>query len=39
MIFNGEEMDEWSEFAPELLAMGATNGGWDKALEMQVDKK
>jgi len=32
MIFNGEEMDEWSEFAPELLAMGATNGGWNKAL-------
>jgi len=37
VIFNGEEMDEWPEFATELLAMGAAMGGWDKALEMQLD--
>jgi len=30
-------MDEWPEFVTELLAMGATEGGWDKALEMQLD--
>jgi len=37
VIFNEEEMDEWPEFATELLAMGAAMGGWDKALEMQLD--
>ncbi len=35
--FNGEDRDEWPEFATDLLAMGAATGGWDKALEMQLD--
>jgi len=35
--FNGEDRDEWPEFATELLAKGAATGGWDKALEMQLD--
>ena len=37
MIFNGEARNEWLEFAAELLAMGAVDGGWDKALEIQLD--
>jgi len=37
VTFNGEEKDEWPEFATELLAMGSAEGGWDKALEMQLD--
>jgi len=35
--FNGREREEWQEFATKLLAMGAEKGGWDKALEMQLD--
>jgi len=35
--FNGEDKDEWPEFATELLAMGEAEGGWDKALEMKLD--
>ena len=37
VIFSGEEMDEWPEFATELLAMGAAEGGWNKVLEMQLN--
>ena len=37
MQFSGEARNEWPEFATELLAMGAVDGGWDKALEMQLD--
>jgi len=33
MQFNGNDRNEWLEFATELLAMGAVDGGWDKALE------
>jgi len=35
--FNGEDRDEWPEFAKVLLAKGAAQGGWNKALEMQLD--
>ncbi len=37
MYFNGEARHEWSEFATELLAIGADEGGWEQALEMQLD--
>ena len=35
--FNGEARHEWPEFAKELFAMGADEGGWEQALEMQLD--
>jgi len=35
--FNGETRHEWPEFAKELFAMGADEGGWEQALEMQLD--
>ncbi len=34
---NGNDKNQWPEFATELLVMGAMEGGWDKALEMQLD--
>ena len=37
MHFNGEARHEWPEFATNFLAMGAAEGGWDEALEMQLD--
>jgi len=35
--FNGEARHEWPEFVKELFAMGADEGGWEQALEMQLD--
>jgi len=37
LSFNGNKKHEWAEFAEEFLNMGAANGGWDKALEMELD--
>jgi len=37
MHFNGEARHEWPEFALSFLAMGADEGGWEQALEMQLD--
>ena len=37
MHFNGEARQEWSEFATSFLALGADEGGWEQALEMQLD--
>jgi len=37
MHFNGKERHEWPEFATSFLSMGADEGGWDEALEMQLD--
>jgi len=37
MHFNGEARHEWPEFATSFLAMGADEGGWEQALEMQLD--
>jgi len=37
LTFNGKEKNEWSEFAKKLLIMGTVEGGWDKALKMQLD--
>jgi len=37
MQFNGESRHEWPEFARRFLAMGADEGGWEQALEMQLD--
>ena len=35
--FNGEARHEWPESMKELLTMGADEGGWEQALEMQLD--
>jgi len=37
MHFNGEARHEWPEFATSFLAIGADEGGWEQALEMQLD--
>jgi len=37
MHFNGEARHEWPEFATSFLALGADEGGWEQALEMQLD--
>jgi len=39
MQFNGEERNEWPVFAKGLIAMGARKGGWDEALEYELDLK
>jgi len=37
MHFNGEARHEWPEFATSFLELGRDEGGWEQALEMQLD--
>ena len=36
-IFDGNDKNQWPKFAAKFLIIGAMEGGWDKALEMQLD--
>ena len=37
MHFNGEARHEWPEFATSFLELGRDEGGWEQALEMQLE--
>jgi len=35
--FDGEDRHEWPKFAKKMLVIGGIRGGWDEALETQLD--
>ena len=37
--FDGSERHDWSDFAKKMIAYGGLRGGWDEALESQLDMK
>jgi len=37
--FDGSERHDWPDFAKKMIAYGGLKGGWDEALETQMDMK